>query len=58
MTHFLTRRLAGLLATLAVASVIIFIMINVLPGDPAQLMLGTDARARVVAEEICQRVGT
>ena len=45
MMHFLTRRLAGLLATLAVASVIIFVMINVLPGDPAQLMLGTDARA-------------
>ena len=34
----------GLVATLAVASILVFFMLEILPGDPAQLILGTDAR--------------
>lgn len=45
----LLRRLAGLLITLAVASAVVFTAIEVLPGDPAQVMLGTDARADTLA---------
>ncbi len=45
MGQVLVRRVSGLLATLAVASVLVFALIEVLPGDPAELMLGTDARA-------------
>jgi peptide/nickel transport system permease protein len=38
------RKLVGLIAFLLLASVLIFLIVNVLPGDPATLMLGTDAR--------------
>jgi peptide/nickel transport system permease protein len=49
MKAVLARRLAGLVFTLAAASVIVFGMLNVLPGDPAAVMLGTDARPDTVA---------
>jgi peptide/nickel transport system permease protein len=45
----LLRRVGSLLATLAVASVVIFTAIEVLPGDTAQVILGTDARADTLA---------
>lgn len=45
MSLFLLRRVIGLVVTLAVASGIVFALMTVLPGDPAELMLGTDARA-------------
>jgi peptide/nickel transport system permease protein len=38
------QKLAGLIAFLLLASVLIFLIVDVLPGDPAALMLGTDAR--------------
>jgi peptide/nickel transport system permease protein len=38
------RRLAGLAITLVLASAVIFTVMEVLPGDPAQVMLGTQAR--------------
>jgi len=40
----LLRRLVGLFATLAVASLLVFVLLEILPGDPAELILGTDAR--------------
>lgn len=40
----LPRRLAGLVATLLAASLVVFLVMNVLPGDPAMLMLGTNAQ--------------
>ena len=43
------RRLAGLLATLVVASLVVFTVMDVLPGDPAQVMLGTEAREDTLA---------
>jgi peptide/nickel transport system permease protein len=43
MTRLLLSRLAGLVLTLAVVSVAIFLVMNVLPGDPAAIMLGTSA---------------
>ncbi len=46
---FLVRRLAGLLATLFAASVVVFTVMSVLPGDPASLMLGTGAREDTLA---------
>src|SRR5688572_19987554 len=44
MLEFLARRLAAALITLALASVVIFVVLEVLPGDPAEVMLGTEAR--------------
>ena len=41
---WLLRRLAGLVFALMAASGVIFFIMNVLPGDPAEIMLGTQAR--------------
>ncbi|MSP84177.1 MAG: ABC transporter permease [Alphaproteobacteria bacterium] len=49
MIAYLTRRLLVLLATLAVASLVVFAVLDLLPGDPARLMLGIDAPAESVA---------
>jgi peptide/nickel transport system permease protein len=49
MTGFLLRRGLGLVVTLLAASLVVFIMLEVLPGDPAQVMLGTDASPDTVA---------
>ena len=49
MTGFLLRRLAILLATLLAASAVVFGVMQVLPGDPAAIVLGTGARADTLA---------
>ena len=49
MIHFGLRRLAALLATLIAASVVIFFVLEVLPGDPALVMLGTEAQPDTLA---------
>lgn len=46
---FLAQRLAGLVAALAAASVLIFVAVEVLPGDPARAMLGIAAEPSAVA---------
>lgn len=43
MSIYLIRRLASGLLTLVVASVVIFSVLEILPGDPARLMLGMNA---------------
>lgn len=43
MGIFLLRRLATLLLTLAVASVVVFAVLELLPGDAAQVVLGESA---------------
>lgn len=49
MNHFLIRRLATLLLTLAAASLVIFLVLEVLPGNVAQVLLGPEADAQSVA---------
>jgi peptide/nickel transport system permease protein len=44
MTKLLAWRLTGLVVTLAFASLAIFVLLDILPGDPAELLLGTNAR--------------
>jgi peptide/nickel transport system permease protein len=46
---WLLRRLAGLVLALAAASAVIFILMDLLPGDPAEIMLGTNARPDTLA---------
>jgi peptide/nickel transport system permease protein len=46
---YLARRLLAMAATLLVASGVVFVVLDVLPGDPARLMLGTDAPPEAVA---------
>jgi peptide/nickel transport system permease protein len=43
MTTYILRRLASGLLTLIVASVVVFSVLEILPGDPARLMLGMNA---------------
>jgi peptide/nickel transport system permease protein len=49
VTGYFLRRALILLATLLAASLVVFIVLQVLPGDPAALMLGTGARADTLA---------
>src|SRR5215469_6350190 len=49
MIHFLSRRLAAALVTLVLATIVIFAVVEILPGDPALIMLGTDARPDTLA---------
>ncbi len=49
MIALLSRRLAGLVLTLLVVSLVIFAVMNLLPGDPASIMLGTSASPETLA---------
>lgn len=49
MSLFLAKRLATLIATLLFTSVVIFLVLEILPGDPALVMLGVDARPDTLA---------
>ena len=44
MTAYLLRRLTSLTLTVILTSIVVFAVLEVLPGDPAQVMLGTEAR--------------
>ena len=48
MLLFLLKRMVTLLATLVVASVVVFWVLEVLPGDAAQVMMGPDASPEAV----------
>jgi peptide/nickel transport system permease protein len=47
--EWIARRLAALLLTLFAASLVVFLVLQVLPGDPASLMLDTSAREDTLA---------
>ena len=49
MTLFLIKRFAILVATLLVTSLVVFLVLEILPGDPAQVMLGTEAQPDTLA---------
>ena len=49
MIEFLSRRFVAALITLALATVVVFAVVEVLPGDPALVMLGTEARPDTLA---------
>ena len=48
MSVFLLRRLVTLVATLAAASLIIFLVLDALPGNAAQVLMGPDASPEAV----------
>jgi peptide/nickel transport system permease protein len=49
MSAFLLKRLAAFAATLAAASIVIFLVLEVLPGNAAQVILGAEAPPETVA---------
>ena len=56
MSVFLLRRLLTCLATLAGASVLVFLVLEILPGNAAEVMMGPDASPEAVAA-LSQRLG-
>lgn len=49
MLSLLAHRLIGLFATLIAASVIVFALVDLLPGDAAEMILGVEARPDTLA---------
>ncbi len=49
MLRFALQRLVSLTISLIVASMVIFFVIEVIPGDPAAYMLGMNAQPETVA---------
>lgn len=47
--HYFTGRLISLILTTLAASLIVFLLMQVLPGDPAAVMLGVNAQADTLA---------
>ena len=44
------RRLGGMAVVLALVVTVVFVIVRVTPGDPAAMMLGTDATPADIAE--------
>ena len=49
MMAYLARRLLGMLAVMAIVATLVFVLVRIVPGDPAAAMLGPDADAADVA---------
>jgi len=49
MTQYFLKRLLGLLPTLLIVAVLVFLFVHLLPGDPARLAAGPDAGPETVA---------
>ena len=49
MIVFALRRFVGFAVTLLVAALVIFVLLDLLPGDPAQFILGLNATPESVA---------
>ena len=49
MGVFLVKRFSALVLTLLAASVVVFLVLEILPGDPAAMMLGVNARPDTLA---------
>ena len=56
MRHFLLKRLLTLLLTLAAASLLIFWVLEILPGNAAQIQMGPDASPEAV-QALAQQMG-
>lgn len=49
MLNYFIKRLLGLIPTLLIVAVLVFLFVHLLPGDPARLIAGREADAQVVA---------
>ncbi|GAB2943522.1 glutathione ABC transporter permease GsiC [Hafnia psychrotolerans] len=48
MLNYFLKRLLGLIPTLLIVAVLVFLFVHLLPGDPARLMAGQDADQSVI----------
>ena len=56
MTAFVVRRLAFACVTLFAVLTLVFVLVRIVPGDPAQLILG-DQASREAIESLRHRLG-
>lgn len=49
MLRYILKRLLSLIVSLAIASLVIFVVIEIAPGDPASFMLGINAQPETLA---------
>ena len=56
MLNYFLKRLLGLIPTLLIVAVLVFLFVHLLPGDPARLIAGPEADAKVV-ELVRQELG-
>lgn len=49
MLNYIVKRLLGLIPTLLIVAVLVFLFVHLLPGDPARLIAGPEADGQVVA---------
>jgi len=56
MFNYFLKRLLGLIPTLLIVAVLVFLFVHMLPGDPARLIAGPEADASVV-EMVRQQLG-
>ncbi|EDV0722796.1 glutathione ABC transporter permease GsiC [Salmonella enterica subsp. enterica] len=49
MLNYVLKRLLGLISTLLIVAVLVFLFVHLLPGDPARLIAGPEADAQVIA---------
>ncbi len=50
MAHFVVRRLLQLVPTLLLISAVVFVLLRLMPGDPAEIIAGQDASPEIVAD--------
>src|SRR5213083_418312 len=48
MLGYIAKRLLGLLPTLVIVGILVFLLVHLLPGDPARLAAGPDATPETV----------
>lgn len=48
MLNYVCKRLLGLIPTLLIVAVLVFLFVHMLPGDPARLIAGPEADATVI----------
>ncbi|AGN87869.1 MULTISPECIES: glutathione ABC transporter permease GsiC [Enterobacteriaceae] len=56
MQNYIIKRLLGLIPTLLIVAVLVFLFVHLLPGDPARLIAGPEADAQVI-ELVRQQLG-
>src|SRR5262245_18652071 len=49
MRRYVSRRLLAFAATLFLVSVVVFVVVRIIPGDPALLIMGTEASPEAAA---------
>ncbi|EFS8882527.1 glutathione ABC transporter permease GsiC [Salmonella enterica] len=49
MLNYVLKRLLGLIPTLLIVAVLVFLFVHLLPGDPARLIAGPEADEQVIA---------